>query len=216
VVAGSRTRPVCRGGTFNRVDHVLPVQHPARIINHIANMVEPGLVCQHLFYGDTFFSRLGEFRPVGGDALVIVNQAPVGENVQQGRANPLGGGITGRHGVLQPGVALPIALSTPQVHHTLAPMVYGHGRTPGRASQDLPQNGLNITETGRAVALYGNKETVASVQGRCGSYHGALVFLWIPPAPGKGRGDNSMIRTPKKPSSLFFLLLPGGLIHLLP
>ena len=72
VVAGALAGRVQRLAALDRVDHVVPVEHALGVVDHLADVVEAGLVGQHLPHRDLLLARLRELGPVSGDAVVVV------------------------------------------------------------------------------------------------------------------------------------------------
>ena len=67
VVAGPHARLVRGRRPLDRAQHVLPVEHARRAVHHLADVVEPGLVREHLADGDRLLAGLSELGPVLGD-----------------------------------------------------------------------------------------------------------------------------------------------------
>src|SRR5512143_2744117 len=65
--------------------------------------------------GDVRLAVLGELGPVGGDALVVVELAAVGEHMGTRGGDALGPAPAHREGVALPRVALAVATSAPQI-----------------------------------------------------------------------------------------------------
>jgi hypothetical protein len=64
-------------------DHVLPVEHPLGTVDHLADVVEAGLVREHLAERDVLLPRLTELRPVLGHPRVIVEQFAIDHDVDE-------------------------------------------------------------------------------------------------------------------------------------
>ena len=77
MVAGPLPRNVHGLGALDRPYHVLPVEHAIRPVDHLADVVEPGLVREHLPQRDVLLACLRELGPVLGDAVLVVEQATV-------------------------------------------------------------------------------------------------------------------------------------------
>ena len=80
-----------------------------------------------------------------GTVLIVDGRiAAVGEDVEQCRGDSLGGGETRRHGIALPGRPAGVAGSTPQVDHTLAPVIDAHGCAAGIVPELFAQNPLDL------------------------------------------------------------------------
>jgi hypothetical protein len=130
---------VGRPGLLNGLDHVLPVKHTVHVIYHLANVVEPRLVGQHLPDGDIFLAGLAELRPVLRHPGIVINQPAVVVNVQECRGNALGGGETGCHGITTPQSPPVIAIATPEIHHRFSPVIDANRGPPGVILQLVAQ-----------------------------------------------------------------------------
>ena len=129
LAAARRARGRARG---ERGGHVLPVQHPLRVIDEPADGVEPRLVAEHLADGDRLFSPLRELRPVLGDRVVVVEHAAVHERVEESGHHPLGGRERERHRALLPQLPLGVPRTGPDVDHLLAAVIDAHRRARAR------------------------------------------------------------------------------------
>ena len=113
--------------TLDRLDHVVPVAHAVGVIDHLPDVVEPRLVRENVANRDVLFARLGELRPVVGDSIVVVEQAAVDQDVEQGSRHPLGGREARRHRIATPGVPLAVLRSAPDVDDAFAVVIDGCG-----------------------------------------------------------------------------------------
>jgi hypothetical protein len=127
VIAGPLSRRMNRGGLLDRADHLIPVEHLARVIDHLADVVQARLVRENLADGDLLLARLRELRPVLGDPVLVVEQPLVHEDVQKGRGHALRGGEARGHGVPEPGISLVVPGPAPEIDHALAPVIDADG-----------------------------------------------------------------------------------------
>ena len=73
-----------------RLNHVIPVKHSPRVVDQMSNVVHPRFVAHELAHGDALFAVGRKLRPVRCDGFVVVDEAAVDENVDQGRSDTLG------------------------------------------------------------------------------------------------------------------------------
>jgi hypothetical protein len=174
VVPGPLTRRVHRLGLLDGVDHVVPVEHPLRTVDHLADVVEPRLVRQHVADGDPFFARLCELRPVGRNPLVVVDEPPVHHDVHQRRGHTLRGGEARRHGVGFPGVALRVARAAPQVDHAFAAVVDAQRGSAGRGGQLLSELAGHASEGRVEISVQIRAFRTRTSSGSCELHRGPL------------------------------------------
>ena len=95
--------------------------------SHVERLVDDGqarLVTEQLAHGHAVLARLREFRPVGGDALVVVEAAARVRQRQRHRRQPLGRRVDQDERVLRPRCArASVTHAAPQVDHLLAAAV---------------------------------------------------------------------------------------------
>ena len=95
------------------------------VIDDAGEAVEARLVRHQLPDRDQLLPGLRELGPVGGHRLVVVDLSAIGQEVQRGRGDALGGRPRDGHGVLGPRRPALIPGSAPGVDHLLALEVDG-------------------------------------------------------------------------------------------
>ena len=107
---------------------VLPVEQPLGAVDHLADVVETRAVREHLPHRDALLAGLREFRPIGRDGRVVIEQPAVDHDVHGGRRDAFRRREAGRHRVGVPGIAGLVAPPAPGVDHASTAMVDAHRR----------------------------------------------------------------------------------------
>ena len=127
------------------------------------------LMRQQLADGDSLLALLGELRPVGGDAFLVVEPAPGMGERQRHRRQALGGRVDENHGVLFPRLAGRLVPHTaPQVNDLLAPVVHATGAAqfvaPGEILSERIAHGLKARAYMPPISM------------RCDAFMGGALF----------------------------------------
>jgi hypothetical protein len=142
VVAVGGARLVNGDSVGESLDHVAPVQHARGRIHQAPDVVEAGLVTQDLADRDPVLARLCELGPVLRHGIVVVDQAAIGEDVQQCRGHALRGGERERERLGLPGAALLVTGTRPAVDHRLAAVIDAQRRATGPVLRNLTLESL--------------------------------------------------------------------------
>ena len=150
-LCGPRRPPRFGRGQFGT--DAIPVEHVRRLHPPL-RADDARTVRHHHRDGDRFLARLGELRPVGGDRLVQVELATIGQQMHARARQPLGPGEHTRQSVLLPrSLTVSVVPAAPQVDHEFAVDPSRHRGTDvaalGEVALELLPHGV---ERGCAVA----------------------------------------------------------------
>ena len=155
MVARARAGLVGGGRALDGADHVLPVEHTLGAVDHAPDVVQARLVRQDVAHRDALLPCLRELGPVVGDVAIVVDEPPVGEDVQDGGGDPLRRGEARRHRVALPRAAKPVPIAAPQVDHARPVLIHAHGRAAMVLPEQAAQRLGNRDEVGVDEAVHG-------------------------------------------------------------
>ena len=155
VVSTLRARLV--GGRFGGegLDHVVPVEHVVRAVDHAAQTVEPGGVAQHMADGDVLLAVLGELGPVRRHAFVVVDETRFGLEVEGDRRHTLRRAEAHRQRVGFPRITVRRSHTAPQVDDPLTAMEDRDGRAAVGARELVAERLRNRVEPWSDIAFHG-------------------------------------------------------------
>jgi hypothetical protein len=135
------------------------------VVEHLAQVIEAGLVGHHVAHRDAFLAGLGELGPVLRDRVVVVEETLVGERVEGGRRHPLRRREARGHGVLAPGRPPLVPRAAPHIDDLLATVVHAERRAAAASGELAAEHFSDQREVGVQVAVHGVPPT-ALVDGR--------------------------------------------------
>jgi hypothetical protein len=117
-----------------------------RVVDHLADVIQAGLVGEHVPDADRLLARLSELGPVAGDGVLVVDEAAVHQDVEDRGGHALRRREARRHGVGEPRSARRVPLTAPEIRDATTFVIHADGGTARVALQLLAQSRSDLRE----------------------------------------------------------------------